>query len=240
MNARNTRYVFTRERVRAVDQRALEEYHIPSIVLMENAALGLTRHAMEMLGRPERTEESRAVIVCGGGNNGSDVMAAARHLTNAGVDCTLILAKPPDSYTGDAATNLNICRAMRIPTLDASEDPDAALSQAPEPALVIDGLLGTGLTSEVRGSAVRFIEWINNHRRVPLAPPILAIDIPSGLDCDTGEPLGPTVRANRTVTFVGWKKGFLNPAALRYTGAIHVAPIGAPQALIEELGEPMR
>ena len=225
--------LFSREQVRAVDQAAKEQFHIPGIVLMENAARALAAHAKERL-EQSRRREGHIVIVCGGGNNGGDGLAAARHLSNAGLSITIVLTKARDRYKGDAAVNLKICEAMNLPMIDAADDPDAALARVPDHDVVLDGLLGTGLSSEVRGSAVRFIRWMNEGQDAP----VLAIDIPSGLDCDTGEPLGEAVRAEETVTFVGWKRGFFSgESAHRYTGAVSVGDIGAPRVLTEQLGE---
>jgi NAD(P)H-hydrate epimerase len=172
------------------------------------------------------------LILCGGGNNGGDGFAAARHLHNQGVACTLVLLRPVESYRGDAATNLKICQAMRLPIVQASEHPVAVLAGLEKHALIMDGLLGTGLDREVRAPFDAVIEYVNRQ-----ITPVLAIDIPSGLDCNTGMPRGTAVRADATVTFVGVKKGFRAPGSEAYTGRVIVADIGAPRELVESLGE---
>jgi len=220
---------------------------MPGIVLMENAARQVAEAATAMLAGDEaarggsagfRTARGRgcagrrALVVCGGGNNGGDGLAATRHLHNAGVDVVIALTRADDDYEGDAAVNLAICRAMRLDIVDASGDAGAAALDALGAFdLVLDGLLGTGLSSEVRGPAVGMIEWINAQGSA-----VLAIDIPSGLDCDTGEPLGIAVRAARTVTFVAPKRGFEAKGAAAYTGEVLVADIGAPIEAIPGLG----
>jgi NAD(P)H-hydrate epimerase len=233
MATQSSDFVFTRDQVRRVDAEAIERYGIPGIVLMENASRPLAQQALAMLDGSKHRRTAKVLIICGGGNNGGDGFAAARHLHNAGLDTTVVLMRPADSYRGDAATNLNICSAMALNLIEAAADPVAALQQLPEHDLVIDGLLGTGLTSDVRPPLDAVIDWINQQ-----SAPVLAIDIPSGLDCDTGAPLGCAVRADATVTFVGIKAGFTQPGAAAYTGRVIVGDIGVPRQLIESLGEP--
>jgi NAD(P)H-hydrate epimerase len=221
--------VFSREAVREVDRQSIETYGIPGIILMENAARELAVHSMRMLGRPLL---GSMLILCGGGNNAGDGFAAARHLHNQGVECTLFLLRPAESYRGDAATNLKICRAMRLTIVEAPEEPVEVLASLGEFALILDGLLGTGLDREVGAPFDAVIEYVNKQNT-----PVLSIDIPSGLDCDSGQPRGVAIKADATVTFVGVKKGFRAPGAEHYTGRVIVADIGAPCELVESLGE---
>ena len=218
--------VFTRDQIRKVDQLAVERYHIPSIVLMENASRGLADHALRMLG-----DKRRVLIICGGGNNGGDGLAAARHLHNRSIDVTIYLTRPAESYTGDALINLRICQAMNLSLMGHDTPPE----KLPPADLLLDGLFGTGLTEPVRPPFDAIIQWMN---RQPA--PILAIDIPSGLDCDTGKSLGVAVKAAATVSFVGMKLGFLDKQAKAYTGTVYLADIGAPWELAAELGQPMK
>lgn len=214
--------VFDRAAVRAVDRAAIQRYGIPGIVLMENAARGLREVVLSRVPRP------RAVLICcGSGNNGGDGHALARHLHNAGVR-VLVAALGAPRPGGDAATNEAIGRAMG---LERHGGPDDPVPDAVE--LVVDALLGTGLDRPVEGDARAWIRWMNG-----LGRPILAVDTPSGLDCDTGRPLGAAARAETTVTFVGWKAGFLAPGADAYTGRVIVADIGAPVELLREHGRP--
>lgn len=213
---------FTRESVRAVDRAAIEEYALPGIVLMENAARALLDRAMAVLdgsGGP-------VVLVCGPGNNGGDGLALARLLHNASVIVRLVCAQPTGAASGDAGINARVCERMGL-TIESVHTSTAL----PEAALVVDGLLGTGLTSAPRDDAARVIEMINAH-----PAPTLSVDLPSGLDCDTGDPLGACVRADETVTFVGMKLGFANPRAQRYTGTVTVGDIGAPRGVVERFG----
>jgi len=213
---------FTREAVRAVDRAAVEKFGLPGLVLMENAARALLGRAHAMLG----DAPGPAVILCGPGNNGGDGYALARHLHNAGIDTRLIAAKPAEALEGDAGVNARVAERMNLPIRPAADEPIDA-----DAALIIDALLGTGLTSAPRGVIASLIERANAH-----TAPTLAVDLPSGLDCDTGEPLGVCVRAAETVTFVGMKAGFANPASREFTGVITVGDIGAPRELVHGLG----
>ncbi len=230
--------VLTRAAVREVDRLAAEEFGLPSIVLMENAAIHCADVALDLLAqRPA----GRALVVCGPGNNGGDGFAIARHLANQGTEAVIVLGGPREKYTGDAATNLGVAERMGIPIepFDASGGSVRAWSQRHgRPALVIDALLGTGLERPVREPIATLIASINELGRSRVA--VLAVDLPSGLDCDTGEPLGDAVRATVTVTFVGLKRGFLALAAQPHVGDVVVADIGVPRALVERLGTPLR
>ncbi len=215
-------YVLDRDSVRAVDRAAIDEYGIPGVVLMENAARALAVEALAMMPKAA----GLVVIVCGRGNNGGDGWALARHLHNAGSDVRIApLGTPREG--GDAAVNCRICRNMNLREI-APDDLPAHLADCD---LVVDAIFGTGLDRAVTGAAATVIESINGSGR-----PVLAVDVPSGLDCDTGQPLGSTVRAARTVTFVARKPAMNVESAGAYTGEVVVADIGAPVELLERFG----
>jgi len=209
--------VMDRRTIRLLDHRAIHDYGVPGIVLMENAACGATEVAMKML-----AGNKRVLIVCGGGNNGGDGWAMARHLMNAGADVSIHPVSMPRPGT-DAATNADICHRMRA----------AVTSEWPAADLVVDALLGTGLDRPVEGALAQAIDRINAQDA-----PTLAIDLPSGLDADLGTPLGCAVRARATATFAAWKPAFLQPGADQWTGEIHTIDIGAPGDLTASLGAP--
>lgn len=213
----------TRAQAREIDRAAIEDYAIPGIVLMENAARALATRALAML----ESSPGPVVILCGPGNNGGDGFALARLLHNAHVDVRLLATRQLGEYIGDAAINARIIERMRIPLEIAVES-----TQLPDCALLVDALFGTGLTSAPRGVGAELIDAINAH-----PARTLAVDLPSGLDCDTGEALGACVRAGHTVTFVAMKAGFANPASRAYTGDVSVGDIGAPRELVQRLGE---
>lgn len=222
--------VLTRAEVRDVDRRAIEQYHIPGIVLMENAGRG----AAELL---QRLGCSGKVVICAGkGNNGGDGFVIARHLMNragdAGLEVEVLLFCEPGELSGDAATNYRILQASGLAgtLLGGRPDPLALHRQLASATWIVDALLGTGTQGEIREPYRTVIEAINaSGKRV------LAVDLPSGLDCDTGIPLGPCVRADHTATFVARKVGFDAPSAAEWIGELHVIDIGAPARIVAEI-----
>ncbi len=228
--------VFSRAAMREVDRAAIEEHGIPGIVLMENAATALLAGALELL---EGVEHPSALICCGPGNNGGDGLALARRLQNEGVRTACLLSRTAEAYTGDARVNLQIAESMclRISVADGAAPEETAAQLAHElggPALIVDALFGTGLTRAIEAPTDRLIEWINRARSG--GAKTLAVDIPSGLDTDSGEPLGPAVRADLTVTLGGMKQGLAREGARAWTGRIEVGDIGAPIELLEAHG----
>jgi len=211
----------TRAQIREVDRRAIEVYGIPGVVLMENAGRGATEIILARWSDPAET----LAIPCGGGNNGGDGFVIARHAVNTGRAATIILCRDPDTLTGDAAVHYRIARCMGIPMVGLDEL-DAALADA---RIVVDAMLGTGFSGRVRSPLDAAIDSINAHDGVTVA-----IDVPSGLDCDTGQAEGPAIRADLTITFVAPKIGFAVPGAAELTGEVVVTGIGAPHNLIEE------
>ncbi len=221
------RFILDRASVRAVDRAAVQEYGVPSIVLMENAARGLAAEALDMLAGPRREAAPQVLIVCGPGNNGGDGYALGRHLHNAGIDPVFWPLGEPAAGT-DAAINRGICRRIGLQEIEAGRR--EAFRGAD---LIVDAIFGTGLDRPVSGLPAEAIRWINGTRR-----PVLAVDVPSGLDCDTGRPLGEAVRACCTVTFVARKPGFLAAEAAACVGRVVVADIGAPIELLARFGRP--
>jgi NAD(P)H-hydrate epimerase len=216
----------TRAQVREVDRRAIEEYGIPGIVLMENAARAVADVALKMVANGRRRG---VAIVCGPGNNGGDGFAVARHLHIAGWHVDLVLANTSE-YAGDAGVNVRVARAMRLPETSMYDAEDVVNMHAAD--LVVDALFGTGLSRPPESDHRHLIELIDE-----CGLPVLAVDLPSGMNCDTGEPMGACVKATRTVTFVAEKAGFANPASKQYTGEVTIGDIGCPRELIEEVAK---
>lgn len=230
---------FTREALRQIDRIAVEELGIPSIVLMENAARGLADVVTEYA-RAERA--TGCVILVGPGSNGGDGLAATRHLAGE-LPVEIVAAFETGGARGDSAVHYRVAAAMGVPIAHAGEtDAAAALTRAITHAggrpLVIDALLGTGLTGPARGAVAALIAALEGARDQCAA--LVSADVPSGLDADTGEPLGACVRATATVSFVGVKVGFLTPAAFPWIGTVHCRGIGAPRALVRRFGVPRR
>jgi NAD(P)H-hydrate epimerase len=217
----------SREQVRQLDQRAVAEYGVPGVVLMENAGRGAADVLVDL------GVQGPVVVCCGKGNNAGDGFVLARHLDLRHVGVRVVLLAAPESLVGDAAVNYRIIECAGLPIVRARADAgdEDWSSEFRGADWVVDALFGTGLVGPVRRPFEAAIAAIN-----ACGARILALDIPSGLDCDSGEPLGATVRATHTVTFVAHKKGFANARAREWLGEVHVADIGAPRRLTDSYG----
>ena len=228
----NSEVILNREQVRSVDRIAIEEYGIPGIVLMENAGRGVTN----LLLHQER--DGNVLIVCGKGNNGGDGFVIARHLMNSSVSVSVILLGDPSELPPDAATNYRIIEKMGVivhslPVTDQglNEHQLKLFTSAIESSgWIVDAMLGTGTRGKAREPFFTVIRVINSQEK-----PVLAVDIPSGLDCDEGPVAEATIVARITATFVAKKPGITTPEASRYTGEVQVIDIGAPQQILSDL-----
>ena len=223
----------TREEVRAVDRRATDEFGMTGLVLMENAGRGAAEQLIEL-------GIDGTVVVCAGkGNNGGDGFVIARHLELLGCDVRVLLFANPSDLSGHAAANWRILEAAETPRVVLGRQPplsdiDHALTHAD---WIVDALLGTGTVGQVREPYRTAITSINRSARK-----VFAVDLPSGLDCDTGLPIesfadgtAVCVRVTHTVTFVARKCGFDNPASQGFTGQVHVVGIGIPKRLLDDV-----
>lgn len=215
--------IMSRDEVRAVDAWAINEIGVPGVVLMENAGRRCADLVMEKL---KDVGDPKVCVFCGTGNNGGDGYVIARHLLNAGFEVRVVLCGPLEKVGGDARINLDVLERLghEIHRLDPGADgAEARVREFGDGAdMIVDALFGTGLRGLLRADYHRLVDAINALER-----PILAVDIPSGLDCDSGEPLGVAIRAAYTVTFVAIKRGFAAaPHSAAYTGQIYVASIG--------------
>ncbi len=215
--------VMSRDEVRAFDSWAINELGVPGVVLMENAGRSCAELIEEKLAR---VEHAKVCIFCGTGNNGGDGFVIARQLLNSGLKVVTVLCGERSKVKGDAKVNLDILEGLgaSIEQLDMSggEDIEENVSEfATGCAMVVDGLFGTGFRGELRDEYKRLIESMNRQ-----SCPIFSVDIPSGLDCDTGEELGAAIKASWTVTFAAVKRGFVREGAQRFTGEVYVASIG--------------
>ena len=217
----------SRQEVRSLDRLAIDAYGIPSLVLMENAGRG----AAEWLA-PHVPNGGRVLILAGPGNNGGDGGVVARHLDLRGLDVTIRWIANPTRLSPDAATQWTILDRAGFDQAAWPDggDPATLRTLIQNAAWVVDALLGTGLTRAVEEPLLTIIDAINASGH-----PVLALDLPSGLDADTGSPHGAAVRATATVTFVAPKLGFTQPGANAYTGNVVVAPIGVPRSLLRQL-----
>jgi len=219
--------VMSRDEVRAFDNWAVNTLGIPGVVLMENAG----RSCAEFIaGKLSEETLPKVCVFCGTGNNGGDGFVIARHLSNTGLRVTVVVCGDRSKIKGDAKTNLDILERVGQPVrqfdLEQGNIPRQVQALADGADMIVDALFGTGLSGQLDGKYRQLIESINSQRC-----PIVAVDIPSGLNCDTGHLLGAAIKATYTVTFVAVKKGFrVASNASDYTGEIFVASIGVEPA----------
>ena len=208
------------EQCRRVDRIAIDTFAVPGLCLMENACIGACAVAMDML----HAQPGKILILAGGGNNGGDGIAMARGFWDLGLDCEVALSKPPASLGGDAGANFRLLRETTgVPVHDASGRPETLRPLLENAALVVDGLLGTGFKGSLSPDLAAAIGHVNDSGQR-----VLALDIPSGLDGDTGEASGVAIVPERTVTFAAVKQGFA--AHPERVGELYLADIGAPSA----------
>lgn len=215
---------FTREQSRRVDKLAIAA-GTPGIELMENAASGCVAVLMEH--RPENV-----LVYAGIGNNGGDGFAIARLLRQRAIGCRVVLCGNRNKVAGDALINLQRLENLNIhvDSLDHAIDVEQA-ANGQKFDWIVDALLGTGASGDPRPPYDQIIRIMNHADQAKR----LAIDIPSGLDCDTGVPGDPTVRADITCTFVTKKIGFQNPQATNYLGDVKVVDIGITDDIVERI-----
>lgn len=214
----------TREQVRQVDKIAVEQYGIPGIVLMENAGRG----SADIIDRV--APKGLIAILAGPGNNGGDGYVIARHLELAGRDVRIVSVVDLDRLQGDAKINADIVIHSKLDLRVASNRHQFAECTL-DASTLVDCLLGTGAQGPLRGLYAEAVAIINAHQGALR----IAIDIPTGLDCDTGEANDPTFRADHTITFVAQKIGFKQNHAGKFVGVVHEVGIGVPVKLLREL-----
>lgn len=225
--------VLSRAQMRAFDRHAIDHCHVPGVVLMENAGRGAADVASRILGNG--VAGARVVVVCGAGNNGGDGFVVARHLWARGCDVRVFLASAPERVHGDARINHDAFLDLggQVTVLRESERLDALEAALALADLVVDGLFGTGLDRAIEPSTFhgQVIAAMNHApgRR-------LALDVPSGLDADSGAPLGACVEAHDTVCFGHLKVGLLTPHGARLAGKVHVRDLGLPDVILEKVG----
>ena len=201
-------------RMRENDRWAIEDRGVPSLDLMERAGTGLARAVTGV------AEDGPIVVVCGKGNNGGDGLVAARVLRELGRDVTVVSTDAPEEFKGDAAANLE-----RLP----GAPPQQLDGPLPAAAVIVDAVLGTGFSGEPHGSALAAIEAMNAR-----AAPVVAADVPSGVDASTGVVVGAAARAVLTATFHGAKPGLWIEPGKSHSGEVRVIEIGIPE------GSPVR
>ncbi len=216
----------TAQKMKEIDRRAIEEYGIPSIVLMENAGRGVSELALAML---KDNGSSRVSIFCGKGNNGGDGFTAARHLINKEIEVSTFLMGREEELSPDARTNFRILIKMgaEINEIQNEDDLKTVKNKISDTSLIIDALLGTGMSGEVKGLYRSVIEFLNQ-----MPQPILSVDVPSGLDADSGKPCGVAIKAKKTATLGLVKSRLITEEGRSYAGEVVLVDIGIPRNLL--------
>ncbi len=225
--------ILTAEQMRGLDRLTTERASLSHLQLMENAGRQLADFILEEM-LAERLRDDRPVVVsilCGKGNNGGDALVAARHLWERGLKPRVCLLARAAEVKGDARANYEAFLQLGASVEELAEPADwqRERNAVLDCDILVDGLLGTGLTGPVQGHLAQVIADANARREYR----VVAVDIPSGLPSDTGEPLGESVRADATVTFTAPKRGQVFAPNCARVGRLAVAPIGTPDALLE-------
>jgi NAD(P)H-hydrate epimerase len=223
--------VLSRHEMRQFDAHASAACQVPSLLLMENAGRGAADFISAELGLG-RERGARIVIVCGGGNNGGDGFVVARRLLTLGAAPHVFSLVKTESLKGDALINQRAFTGLGGSVTELAPHQLSSLGGAIEGArAVVDAVFGTGLAREITGFLKYAIEFMNGARC-----PVFSLDIPSGIDADTGAVLGVAVRAQATITFGHPKLGLLTPSGLQHAGHLHTVDIGVPSGSLAQVG----
>lgn len=221
--------VTTASEISILDKRASDDYGIPSIILMENASIGIVDFISEL---SKEKSINNILIFCGHGNNGGDGFASARHLVNRGFNVCVVLVGDIQKLKGDAKINFEIIQKiseteenLRLFINPSSLNKLRNVFDEPFD-VILDALLGTGLSSEIREPYFSTIQWVNNYKAIKIA-----IDVPTGLSSDSGEILGTAFKADYTLTMGLPKVGLLINDGPRVSGQLEIIDISYPQSL---------
>jgi len=222
-------YLVTAGEMREIDRQTIESYGLPSRILMENAGLGATRILLKKF---KNLINKKVGIVAGRGNNGGDGFVIARYLAKKGIHITIYLLAKKSMFKGDAAENLKILAPLDITVIEVSNQKSLLkhTNSMLHQDIWIDAILGTGLKSDVKGFLKKIIEFINSFKK-----PVFSLDLPSGLNADTGQPCGACIQAHTTATFAFAKTGHLIFPGAIYSGNIEIVDIGIPKHIVEKI-----
>jgi NAD(P)H-hydrate epimerase len=220
----------TANEMQAMDRQTIEDFGIPGMVLMENAGRGATRFLLQQF--PD-IENKKVAVIAGRGNNGGDGFVIARYLKQKGIRVQVYLLAVRDRVQGDALANLKLLKALEVPVVEIPDE--ASFSKIKSEMhgldLWIDAILGTGLKSDVKGYFKTIIDFINK-----LNKPVFAVDVPSGLNSDTGQPCGTCICAAATATFAFAKTGHMVYPGADYIGNLKIVDIGIPPHIAAAVG----
>jgi NAD(P)H-hydrate epimerase len=222
-------YLVTASEMQKMDHQTIDSYGIPGRVLMENAGRGATEFCFNQF---PQMDTIKVGIIAGRGNNGGDGFVIARYLSQKNVNVTVYLLAEPSKLSGDAAANFDLLGPIGVPVhiVPDLKSFDNVKDSIHDRELLIDALLGTGLKSDVRGFFREAIDFINS-----LDKPLLSVDIPSGLNSDTGQPCGTSIRARATATFAFAKIGHFQYPGAELSGNLRIIDIGIPAHIVEKV-----
>lgn len=219
-------YIANQKSMQLLDRYTMEQYSLPGIVLMENAGNAVVEDIQSYY-----PKASRITVIAGGGNNGGDGFVIARRLYDFGYSVMLVLAVPEEKLKGDAKVHFQVYKKRKLPLFQYNEkEIEKFQSIVNHSDLIVDALLGTGISGEVRSPFYEMIEIVNNSNKI-----IYAVDIPSGVNADTGAVENIAIKATKTITFALPKIGFFTCDGPSHIGEWKVADISVPPSIVEEL-----
>lgn len=215
----------TTEQMKKVDRKMVDDYHIELIQMMENAGRNLAHLARTRFlnGNPVG---KKVIVLAGAGGNGGGALVCARRLHNWGASISVFTAKLKEAFTGVPAHQADILLRMHVPVSPAQE-----IGKVKGADLIVDGLIGYGLTDAPSGLTADLIRWSNAKKNIP----ILSLDVPSGVDAATGAVLEPAIKATATMTLALPKEGLRAPGTKKQVGELYLADIGVPPNLYGEI-----
>ncbi|NLN40847.1 MAG: NAD(P)H-hydrate dehydratase [Clostridiales bacterium] len=224
-------YVTTPEEMRKIDNRAIEEFGIPGTVLMENAAIRTVDVIQEQY--PALIDGGKVIVLAGCGNNGGDGLAIARHLMLRGVKTQVFTFFAEDKFAGDAKLNLDIYKRLggHIELVTCEEDIKKLEQGIWQANLVVDSIIGTGIARDIEGLIYKSVDMVNKS-----STPVVAVDIPSGINGKDGKVMGIAIKSKHTVSFGYPKRGHILYPGREYTGRLHVVPISLPKDSAQAIG----
>lgn len=220
----NPNLVLSVKEVRSLDQAATEEFGIPSLTLMENAGTAVAQHIIRLI---QNGKGPHVYIFCGKGNNGGDGFVVARVLFDNNISVEVILLTKPFKLKGDAEINYNQIRELGIPVQET-------FPQISRGAILVDAILGTGFSGELKPEIKFWIDQINRSKNEKGAY-VVAVDIPSGMSGDEGLVEGSTIKANDTLTFAALKTGIIKKESNSFVGNVKIIDIGIPDELYDRV-----
>jgi NAD(P)H-hydrate epimerase len=215
----------TADQMKEVDRAMIEDFHIELTQMMENAGRNLA-HLARIKFLDSNPIDKKAVVLAGSGGNGGGALACARHLQNWGAEANVFVTRPSETLAPATFHQLEILHRMKIPI-----SLPGAIPEPEEIDLIVDGIIGYSLSGPPKGSAADLIHWANEQ-----GSPILALDVPSGIDATTGKVFDLAIKASATMTLALPKTGLRAPEAKAFVGELYLADIGVPSRLYSERG----